>query len=241
MNAPCSFRPRLGQQVGAPPPTHQAASLHEKLLSGRAGDLSNQDLVAVLLGHPDQHGIAIAARLLVDNSLGRLIPCRASELRHYGVSSNGSATLLAAYELARRLTAQEIDTNSAILNRPEVVARYLLLHHMAAVDQEVLGALYLDVRHRPLATAEIFRGTLHRAAVEPRPILREALLLGAASVIVFHTHPSGDPTPSHEDFLFTQRLASACSLLGIDLRDHLIVTHTRRWISLRAGSPSIFS
>jgi hypothetical protein len=63
-------------------------------------------------------------------------------------------------------------------------------------DQEVMGALVLDIRHRLLGDQEVFRGTLCRAEVEPREILKECLLRGAAAVVLFHTHPSGDPTPS---------------------------------------------
>ncbi len=70
---------------------------------------------------------------------------------------------------------------------------------------------------------EIFRGTLCRAAAEPRQILRPALHHHAAGVIIWHTHPSGDPTPSVEDRAFTRRLACASELLGVCPVDHLIL------------------
>ena len=72
-------------------------------------------------------------------------------------------------------------------------------------DQETMGALFLDVRNRLIGESDIFRGTMKRAAVEPRAILKEALLSSASSIILFHTHPSGDPSPSSEDLTFTRR------------------------------------
>jgi hypothetical protein len=83
-----------------------------------------------------------------------------------------------------------------------------------------LGALFLDVRHRLISDAEAYRGTLHRASVEPREILKECLLRGAAGVVLFHTHPSGDPTPSSEDVNFSQRWAVAAGFVGVELVDH---------------------
>ncbi len=203
----------------------------ELLLADRASQLSNAELVSVLAGGRGRTGIALAARLLVNDCLGRLIPSRGLELGRLGVTKRGAATLLAAYELARRLAAHEIEKQADSLTTPAKVAHYLRLHHMS-VDQEILGALYLDVRSRPIASTEIYRGTLHRAAVEPRAILKDALLLGAASILVFHTHPSGDPTPSTEDWLFTERLHAACAIVGVELVDHLIVTFHGGWFSI---------
>jgi DNA repair protein RadC len=96
-----------------------------------------------------------------------------------------------------------------------------------------MGALFLDVKGGLLGTAEIFRGTISRTAVEPRQVVREGLLRGAASVILFHTHPSGDATPSAEDLLFTRRMAQAGDLVGLALQDHLIIGGAGRFVSLK--------
>ena len=96
-----------------------------------------------------------------------------------------------------------------------------------------MGALFLDVRNRLIGESEAFRGTLSRAAVEPRAIMKEALLRSAKSIILFHTHPSGDPTPSAEDLTFTRRMAEVGELLDIKLSDHLILGAGGRWMSLR--------
>jgi DNA repair protein RadC len=218
------------------PPTVEPDLPRELLLDDQASRLSNSELVAVLAGRRGPAGIGLATRLLVDDCLGRLIPSRALELRSQGVTKRGAATLLAAYEVARRLAAQGIDALPDCLATPSQVAHYLRLHHVS-VDQELLGALYLDVRRRPIASAELYRGTLHRAAVEPRGMIKEALLLGAASLLMFHTHPSGDPTPSVTDCLLTDRLRSACAIVGLELIDHLIVTFQGAWISMRERMP----
>src|ERR1700720_4894792 len=97
-----------------------------------------------------------------------------------------------------------------------------------------MGSLFLDVRHRLISDAEAYRGTLHRAAVEPREILKECLLRGAAGVVIFHTHPSGDPTPSDADLQFTKRMAYAAALVGVDLVDHLVLGAIGRRVSLKA-------
>jgi DNA repair protein RadC len=76
-------------------------------------------------------------------------------------------------------------------------------------------------------------GTFNRTAVEPREILKEALLRGAAGVIVFHTRPSGDPTPSVEDRAFLRRMVSAGEIVGVEVVDHVIIGGTQSWASLR--------
>lgn len=118
------------------------------------------------------------------------------------------------------------------LNCPPALAEYLWARHRC-VDQEILGAVYVDVHYRLIADVELCRGTLHRLAAEPRVVLRHALELGAARFVLFHTHPSGDPSSSEEDLEFTRRLAASARCLGMSLLDHLILGSGGRWISLR--------
>jgi DNA repair protein RadC len=99
---------------------------------------------------------------------------------------------------------------------------------------EVMGALMLDTRHRAIGYEIAYRGTLNRAAVEPRGLLVPALLSNASGLIAFHNHPSGDPTPSAEDLAFTRRLADAGEIVGVRLLDHLIVGEAPKYISLRS-------
>jgi DNA repair protein RadC len=152
-------------------------------------------------------------------------------LHHHGLRDSQATALLAACELACRLARNAIPERPC-LGRPGDGARYLALRYQLR-DQEVMGALFLDVRHRLIGDHEIYRGTLQRAVVEPREILSQCLLRGAAGVVLFHTHPSGDPTLSAEDHLFTSRMAQAAALLGVDFVDHLVLGSPTRWASLR--------
>ena len=80
---------------------------------------------------------------------------------------------------------------------------------------------------------ELFRGSFDRLVVEPREILRECLQRGAAGVLLFHTHPSGDPSPSGPDLVFTKRIAEAAELVGVRLVDHLVLSYDGAWSSIR--------
>ncbi|MBZ0103084.1 MAG: DNA repair protein RadC, partial [Thermoanaerobaculia bacterium] len=141
-----------------------------------------------------------------------------------------AATLLAAVEIGRRLARAELPERQSVAH-PAAAASYLALR-FAGRDQEVFGALYLDTRNRLIGEQELYRGTLNRAAVEPRRVLKEGLLRDAAGMLVFHNHPSGDPTPSAEDLAFTRRLGEAGEVVGIRLVDHLILGGVGRWVSL---------
>ncbi len=206
----------------------------ERLLSHGASTLGDAELVAVLLGTGYRGASAlVVARELLDRcgGLPGLALTGPTALRRRGLGDAKCATLLAAVEIATRLMRSELPQRQA-LDRPEAASRYLALRY-ARRDQEVMGALYLDTRQRLIHEQELFRGTIDRAAVEPRVVLKEGLLVGAAGVLLFHTHPSGDPTPSVEDLAFTRRLDEAARVVGLRLVDHLIVGSTSRWVSLR--------
>jgi DNA repair protein RadC len=139
--------------------------------------------------------------------------------------------VLAAVEIACRIAQAGVPDREP-LSKPANVARYLALRY-GLLDQEVLGALYVNARHQLTAERELYRGTLSRASVEPRAILREALLSGAAGVVLWHTHPSGDPSPSREDLAFTRRMDRAGEVVGVELVDHLVIGEGGRFVSLK--------
>lgn len=206
----------------------------ERLLRHGSATLSDGELIAILLrtGHRGQSAIEIAHDLLESRQgLLGLMTAEFGALKRKGLGEAKAATLLAALELGTRVARAELPERQT-LSRPAAAARYLALRY-ARREQEVMGALYLDTRHRLLRERELFIGTLNRTAVEPRPILKDALLLSAAGFILFHTHPSGDPAPSAEDTAFTRRLAAGAELLGVSLLDHLILGTSQRWVSLR--------
>lgn len=95
-----------------------------------------------------------------------------------------------------------------------------LLQHEAS---EVFAVLFLSTRHHVLAYHEVGRGTLDTVLVTPREVFKAAILANAAAVILCHSHPSGDPTPTRDDVDLTARLTAAGVLLGIEILDHIIV------------------
>jgi DNA repair protein RadC len=99
----------------------------------------------------------------------------------------------------------------------------LLLPRYGAYPVERFGVVLLDTRHRLLAMRLISVGSLDASLANPREVFREAMLGGAAAVVVFHNHPSGDPTPSRDDVALTARLRAAGAVVGIDLIDHLVL------------------
>lgn len=205
----------------------------ERLLGSGPAALSDAELLALVLrtGYRGREARVLAAELLGElGGLAGLLHVAPREVMRRGIGPAKSASVLAAVELARRLARTEVRQRDP-LSHPVAVARYLRLRYSRAA-QEVMGALFLDARNGVVAEREIFRGTLNRAAVEPRQILKQALLRDAAGLILFHTHPSGDPTPSAEDVAFTRRMAEAADIVGVRLVDHLVLGHGGRWTSL---------
>jgi DNA repair protein RadC len=131
-----------------------------------------------------------------------------------------SAQVLAAIELGRRMLADS--TERPQLRTPRDVARYLL-PIFGARPVEQFGVVLLDTRHRVLKTTIVASGTMNTTIVQPRDVFREAMVGGAAAIVVFHNHPSGDPSPSPDDVELTRRLSAAGVLMGIDVVDHVVL------------------
>jgi DNA repair protein RadC len=225
-----------GRSYGSAPTHRRTAAPAFDDADRQLRDLPDDELLGLLLagGRTRADSIHLARQLLAQaGSLAALPGSSRSLLRHHGLRDAQVSALLAACELACRFASSSIP-HRLCLNQPGEVARFLALRYQQR-DQEVMGALFLDVRHHLLADQEIFRGTLHRAAVEPREILKQCLLRGATGLVIFHTHPSGDPTPSAEDVLFTRRLAEAAAVVGVQLLDHLVLGTTARWVSLQGA------
>lgn len=149
--------------------------------------------------------------------------------RKQPVTRRQAARIVASLELSRRLASVTDERHP--VSDPEMIARSLLVRYAHHV-QERLGAVYLDSKNRVLREREIYIGTLNSATVSTRDVLRFALDDHAASLIVFHNHPSGDPAPSAEDLLFTRKLVEAGKVLGVDVLDHIILG-ANRFVSLK--------
>ena len=108
------------------------------------------------------------------------------------------------------------------LENPEQTQAYLRLH-LAERPKEVFVCLFLDNKHRLLAMEELFQGTIDGASVHPREVVRRAIEVNAAALIIAHNHPSGVPEPSQADLRITQRLTDALKLVDIRVLDHVVV------------------
>jgi DNA repair protein RadC len=198
----------------------------ERLARLGAAALSGEELLALLLGSGlrGESALDSARRILsAHGGLAGLAGLSGAELRRErGVKKARGSVIEAALEIGRRLAAEALSGRD-LLNEPSLVKEYL---RRARGDgaQERTGVLYLNARNRLLKDdPEIYRGTLDRAVVEPREILKRALLANAAGLILYHNHPSGDPSPSREDREFTRRLSAAAESVGLRLLDHVVV------------------
>jgi DNA repair protein RadC len=204
------------------------------MLRHGAGAVSDSELLAILLrtGLPGRPALTLAGEILsYHGSLAGLVGATPADLRRLSLGPARAAAVLAALELGCRLARATLPERDP-MHHPEAVVQYLALR-FCTPGQEIMGALFLDTRNRLIAAKELYRGTLSRAAVEPRAVLKEGLLRDAAGFVLFHTHPSGDPSPSAEDLAFTRRIAQSGELLGLRLVDHLIVGSVSSWTSLR--------
>ena len=114
------------------------------------------------------------------------------------------------------------------------------LFEASTLDKEIFAIIMLDTKNRIIGVTKISQGTLNSSIVHPREVFKPALIAGAASIIVAHNHPSGDPSPSREDVEVTRRLCEAGRLVGVELRDHVIIgysgtimPHESSFLSLR--------
>jgi DNA repair protein RadC len=206
----------------------------EKLRTHGAAALGDNELLALVLGSGSRRGDALSvanAVLAAHGGLPGLRHCTVDELvRVGGIGHARAAQIVAALELGRRSLAGAPGERFQI-RQPSEAASYLL-PRFGSRALEQFGIVLLDARHRVLRTAVLALGTQNSCAVEPRDVFREAAIGGAAAIVVFHTHPSGDPSPSPDDVDLTRRLVAAGVLMGIDVVDHLILGDSRYW-SLR--------
>ncbi|WP_145184319.1 DNA repair protein RadC [Pseudomonas sp. URMO17WK12:I11] len=197
----------------------------EKLLRQGAGSLSDAELLAVFLGSGvrGRNVVELARGLLARfGSLRQLLEAdRDAFLGELGLGPVRYGQLQALLEIGRRHLATSIARES-VMDSPATVRSYLkaMLRHEAS---EVFGCLFLDTKHRPLAFEILFRGTIDKACVYPREVVRRALLHNAAALILCHNHPSGHSEPSQEDVHLTLSLKRGLALIDVRVLDHIIV------------------
>jgi DNA repair protein RadC len=198
----------------------------EKLLGRGPAALADAELLALLLRTGTAGtGVLELAQQVIDRCggfAGLLQPeSRAALAAIKGLGPAKQAELLAVAEIARRAIEQPLRQRD-VFDSPKLVKHYLTLQ-LDGHSQELFGVMFLDGQHRLIQYEVMFTGTLTQTSVYPREVVRRALLLNAAAVVLAHNHPSGVAEPSRADEYLTQSLASALKLVDVRVLDHIVV------------------
>lgn len=196
----------------------------EKLNSQGEAKLTDAELLAIILGQGTRNmsALEMANHILIKyESLRNLREASLEELTmQKGIGLAKAVSIKAAIEMGRRI-AQDIQIKQTIKS-PDDVQR-IVMEEMRYYDREHFRVMYLDRKCGLLVMEDISIGGLHSSIVHPREVFKTALKRSAASIILLHNHPSGDPTPSREDVEVTKRLMEAGNILGIEVLDHLVI------------------
>lgn len=200
----------------------------EKLARYGVRTLGDNELLAVLIGHGSagHSALTVANTLLADAGGVQGLPKlhQGAMTRLAGIGAAQASRIQAAVELGRRTLMRPAVRRLQFLSPRDVAA--FLLPRFGGLVVEQFGVVLLDARHRLVATRVISIGSVDQSLAQPRDVYREAMLAGAPAVVVFHNHPSGDATPSHDDVALTMRMKQAGHIVGVDLVDHVILADT---------------
>ncbi len=197
--------------------------------------LSAQEILALLLGRgiAGESVMVTAQRLL--SQFGNLKGLAAASVEQLsqikGIGLAKAAQIKAAFELANRLEDYSEAVDRPPVKSPDDVAS-LVRNRLRGKKKEYFLTLLLDTRNQLIKVAEISVGSLDSSIVHPREVFKEAISASAASVILVHNHPSGDPEASEDDIKLTKRLAEAGEIVGIDVLDHIIIGD-KNYLSLK--------
>ncbi|MBO4396763.1 MAG: DNA repair protein RadC [Eubacterium sp.] len=201
---------------------------YEKCENYGPGILSDAELIAVIMrsGTHDMTSVEMAGRILTLSEtypgLMGLYHATVPELMSIpGIGRVKAVQLMCVAELSKRM-ARMSRVRGRELWTADAVAAYLM-EEMRTLETEHLYSVMLDGSSRLIKAEDVFKGTVNMSNVSPREILRLALKYDAASLIVAHNHPSGDPSPSDADFESTWQIFNACNMIGIPLSDHIII------------------
>ena len=204
----------------------------ERLELHGAGALTDEELLAILVG---VKGVPTAGALLeACGNVQQLAHESADDLvRIQGMTPARAAVVVAGVELGRRTLTRPQPDRQRVAS-PREVATFLLPRYGAS-PVERFGIVSVSTKHRVLRTEIVSTGTLDASLVHPREVFRMAAMHRAAAIVLFHNHPSGDPTPSVEDVALTERMQQAGALMGIEILDHVILADTRYFSFKESG------
>lgn len=197
----------------------------EKLLKYGANNLSNSELVAVILrtGSKEENVIMLAHRILNedDKGLRNIAEGSIEKFKSFkGINDVKAAQLMAVAELSKRISTLKIEKIK--ISSPSDAA-VVLMEEMRYYRKEYFKIILLDTKNNIKRVSEISVGSLNSSIVHPREVFSEAVVNSASSIILVHNHPSGEAEPSHEDITLTNRLDECGKILGIKVLDHIII------------------
>jgi DNA repair protein RadC len=209
----------------------------EKLLRAGAAALADHELLAIVIGSGIRRASALALAGAVLEEAGGLHALarlgRHALERIVGVGAAKASQIVAAVELGRRTLVRPA-VGRVQFTAPRDAAAFLM-PQFGSRAVEHFGIVLLDTKNRVLRTKVLTIGTLDSSPVHPREVFREATVGSAAAIVLFHNHPSGDPTPSADDLDLTGRLVEAGELMGIAVLDHIILGELRYCSLKEAG------
>lgn len=201
---------------------------YEKLMRFGPDRLSDAELLAIVIrtGTKNERSVELASRVLDAHEsikgLNGLHHLNAKELMQVkGIGKVKAIQLLAIAELTKRM-AKDCGEAGICFTAPEDIASYYM-EEMRHLEQEKVLLIMLDSKSKVIKDQVISTGTVNASLITPREVFIEALRYHAVFIILVHNHPSGDPTPSREDLLLTERFRESGSLIGIRLMDHIII------------------
>jgi len=188
----------------------------DALRNNAATSLTESELYTLLLGRIDARKVGVTG--LHPNEVASM---PFDKLHGLGMTKGSAAAVCAAFELGRR--AQEIPANArpACVRGPEDVLPHV--RDIVPAKREHFVVLLLNARHEVMRRETVSIGSLNASIVHPREVFLPAILHSAASIVLVHNHPSGDPEPSEEDLSITKRLREVGEVVGIGVLDHVIV------------------
>lgn len=201
---------------------------YEKCEQYGAKALSDAELLAVVIrtGGRGERATELALRVLnntPNKKIGGLFQMTLSQLSAIkGIGRVKAIQLSCLAEITKRMMSSAVSDQQLLCTEPEKVAVYFM-PRMKFLEYEQVRLLILNGRNGLVKDLEISNGSFNSAMASPREIFYNAIKHGAVSIIVLHNHPSGDPSPSHEDILLTKRLADTGRMVGIPLLDHIII------------------
>jgi len=199
----------------------------EKLIQKGPENLKDEELLAILLGTgvEGKNVIEVAKQILRKYSKKRLLKMKYEDLSKIkGIGPAKACIILASQELVKRALKIQ-DSGLPIVRTVNDVV--LQVGYTRDKTREHFIAIYLNARNELIFRKHIFIGTLNASLVHPREIFKEALEHNAASIILVHNHPSGDPAPSEDDLEITKKIIEAGKIMGIDILDHIIISKNK--------------